>query len=78
VYSRTAVDFEPSTQSCIPTDSKTDCAAPRTATTVGNYDCNRGGHVILQGLNLVLEFPPGATAILPPAPVRHFHTPEQG
>ncbi|KAJ7040104.1 hypothetical protein C8F04DRAFT_889615, partial [Mycena alexandri] len=35
-------------------------------TALGNFDHQRGGHLIFWDLGRILEFPPGATILLPP------------
>ncbi|RPD69140.1 hypothetical protein L226DRAFT_472205 [Lentinus tigrinus ALCF2SS1-7] len=37
----------------------------------GNYDYKQGGHIILWDAKLIIEFPPGATILLPSAILRH-------
>ncbi|KAJ6600992.1 hypothetical protein DFH09DRAFT_901023 [Mycena vulgaris] len=48
-----------------------------TITTLGNFDPDRGGHLILWDLRLVIRFPPGSTILLPSALVRHSNVPIQ-
>jgi hypothetical protein len=40
-------------------------------TALGNFDATLGGHLILWDLKLVIEFPPGATILIPSATIRH-------
>ena len=40
-------------------------------TALGTYDYRKGGHLILWDLDLVIEFPPGATIFIPSAVVSH-------
>ncbi|TEB19511.1 hypothetical protein FA13DRAFT_1605900, partial [Coprinellus micaceus] len=40
-------------------------------TPVGNFDWRRGGHLVLHTLKIVMEFPPGTTAVIPSAVVKH-------
>ncbi|KAJ6548337.1 hypothetical protein B0H19DRAFT_952675, partial [Mycena capillaripes] len=40
-------------------------------TALGWYDYRKGGHLILWGLRLMIEFPPGATFAIPSAILRH-------
>lgn len=40
-------------------------------TSFGNFDPSKGGHLILWECHLVIEFPPGATILLPSATVAH-------
>lgn len=43
-------------------------------TSAGPYDPKKGGHLILFQFRVVIEFPPGATIILPSATIRHANT----
>lgn len=40
-------------------------------TALGNFDPALGGHLVLWDLNLIIEFPPGATILIPSATIRH-------
>ncbi|KAJ7711072.1 hypothetical protein B0H16DRAFT_1480622 [Mycena metata] len=42
-----------------------------TVTALGNFNPDRGGHLILWDLNLLIRFPPGSTILLPSAILRH-------
>ncbi|KAJ8507565.1 hypothetical protein ONZ45_g10076 [Pleurotus djamor] len=44
-------------------------------TALGEYNYRRGGHLILWDLGLVIEFPPGATILIPSAALHHSNTP---
>jgi hypothetical protein len=44
-------------------------------TAVGRFDAEKGGHLILWELGLVVEFPPGSTIFLPSAVVSHSNVP---
>ncbi|KAJ3491878.1 hypothetical protein NLJ89_g11294 [Agrocybe chaxingu] len=46
-------------------------------TAFGNYDPDKGGHLVLWELKLVVRFPPGTTIIIPSAMVMHSNTPIQ-
>ncbi|KAJ2934712.1 hypothetical protein H1R20_g2363, partial [Candolleomyces eurysporus] len=46
-------------------------------TPLGNFDYKSGGHLILFNLKIAFEFPPGSTAIIPSAAVKHGNTPIQ-
>ncbi|KAJ7842739.1 hypothetical protein B0H13DRAFT_1648729 [Mycena leptocephala] len=43
-------------------------------TALGNFDPNKGGHLILWDLKLIIRFPPGATIFIPSALLRHSNT----
>ncbi|KAJ7435752.1 hypothetical protein FB451DRAFT_1062275 [Mycena latifolia] len=40
-------------------------------TALGNFDPNKGGHLILWDLRLVIRFPPGSSILIPSAILRH-------
>jgi hypothetical protein len=46
-------------------------------TSVGNFDSTRGGHLILWECGLVIEFPAGASIIIPSAVISHSNVPIQ-
>ncbi|KAH9920385.1 uncharacterized protein B0H18DRAFT_1086404 [Fomitopsis serialis] len=43
-------------------------------TSLGSFNPRTGGHLVLWDLRLVIEFPPGSTAIIPSATLRHSNT----
>ncbi|KAF4618036.1 hypothetical protein D9613_012855 [Agrocybe pediades] len=47
-------------------------------TALGSYDYTLGGHLVLFDLGLILEFPPGATILIPSSIFRHGNTPVIG
>ncbi|KAI0057941.1 hypothetical protein BV25DRAFT_1872246 [Artomyces pyxidatus] len=46
-------------------------------TALGNYDPEKGGHIYLWELKMVIQFPPGSTILLPSALITHGNTPIQ-
>ncbi|KAG6836657.1 hypothetical protein H0H93_005327 [Arthromyces matolae] len=46
-------------------------------TALGSFNPITSGHIVLWRLNLVIEFPPGATALIPSAVIPHGNTPLQ-
>ncbi|KAJ7055433.1 hypothetical protein C8F01DRAFT_994251, partial [Mycena amicta] len=44
-------------------------------TALGGFDPDRGGHLILWELRLVIRFPPGSTILIPSAAIHHSNTP---
>lgn len=44
-------------------------------TSIGSFCPSTGGHIILRTLNLVIEFPPGATVLIPSGTVVHGNVP---
>lgn len=43
-------------------------------TALGNFDPTKGGHLILWELELVIQFPPGSTILIPSAIISHSNT----
>ena len=43
-------------------------------TALGRFDPKKGGHLVLRELGLVVEFPPGATALIPSAVITHYNS----
>ncbi|THV00197.1 hypothetical protein K435DRAFT_657536, partial [Dendrothele bispora CBS 962.96] len=46
-------------------------------TALGNFNPNKGGHLILWDLGLVIRFPPGSTILIPSALITHSNIPVQ-
>ncbi|KAJ3714482.1 hypothetical protein C8R42DRAFT_540316, partial [Lentinula raphanica] len=46
-------------------------------TALGNFDPDRGGHLILWDLGLIIRFPPGSTILIPSALLTHSNLPIQ-
>ena len=46
-------------------------------TALGQFDADRGGHLILWDLKLVIRFPAGSTILIPSAIIRHSNIPVQ-
>ncbi|KAJ7114709.1 hypothetical protein C8R44DRAFT_554171, partial [Mycena epipterygia] len=44
---------------------------------LGNFDPTKGGHLILWDMKLIIEFPSGATILLPSATIAHSNIPVQ-
>ena len=42
---------------------------------LGEFDARTGGHLMLQQLGLVVEFPAGSTILIPSATISHGNTP---
>jgi hypothetical protein len=43
-------------------------------TALGDFDPDKGGHLILWDLKLIIRFPPGSTIFIPSALIRHSNT----
>ncbi|KAF8066857.1 hypothetical protein FPV67DRAFT_1670328 [Lyophyllum atratum] len=65
----------PHTCTCRHVDAGNLCYGLCALTAMGLYDSKRGGHLILYSLKLVVEFPPGSTALIPSGAVEHGKTP---
>ncbi|KZP28866.1 hypothetical protein FIBSPDRAFT_728254 [Athelia psychrophila] len=46
-------------------------------TSAGSYDPKLGGHLVLFDIDLIVEFPPGSTILIPSSIMRHGNTPVQ-
>ncbi|KAJ6471044.1 hypothetical protein C8R45DRAFT_875167, partial [Mycena sanguinolenta] len=44
---------------------------------LGNFDADKGGHIVLWDYNLVIRFPAGRSILIPSAVVTHSNTPIQ-
>ncbi|KAJ3570444.1 hypothetical protein NP233_g4402 [Leucocoprinus birnbaumii] len=44
-------------------------------TALGDYNPEKGGHLVFEELGLVVEFPPGATIFMPSAYIHHCNVP---
>ncbi|KIP01616.1 hypothetical protein PHLGIDRAFT_43488, partial [Phlebiopsis gigantea 11061_1 CR5-6] len=42
-----------------------------------DFDSIKGGHLVLQQMDIVVGFPPGSTVLIPSAIVTHGNTPTQ-
>lgn len=77
VYPAATINFGPQTV-CIPhRDSENDPINLCHITPLGRFDHKRGGHIILHDLRLAIEFPAGASFLIPSALVVHSNTPVQ-
>lgn len=46
-------------------------------TALGNFDPDKGGHLVLWELGLIIRFPPGSTILIPSALLTHSNVPIQ-
>ena len=44
-------------------------------TPLGNFDANKGGHLVLWDLGLIIWFPRGSSILIPSAMIKHSNTP---
>lgn len=50
---------------------------PCAVTAIGPFDPEKGGHLVLLDLKLVIRFPPGSTILFSSASIRHYNIPIQ-
>ena len=74
VYPSIAFNFGPRTVTFMHTDTGNKANGLCVITALGKFNPKRGGHLILGRLRLVVEFPPGSTALIPSATVPHGNT----
>ncbi|KAF7441210.1 hypothetical protein PC9H_001559 [Pleurotus ostreatus] len=76
-YAAFTVNFGPRTVSIPHTDCANLAYGLCAVTALGNFDPDKGGHLILWDLQVVIRFPPGATLLIPSALVQHSNLPIQ-
>jgi hypothetical protein len=74
VFTCSTFNFGPSTISFPHTDPGNLPYGWCAVTSLGAFDPKKGGHLVLWDLQLVIEFPPGSTILLPSAVLRHSNT----
>ncbi|KAF7795927.1 hypothetical protein EIP86_007094, partial [Pleurotus ostreatoroseus] len=77
VFTAASLNFPPNTVCRLHTDHLNRAVGWCAITAGGNFDYHKGGHLFLPQLGLILEFPPGATFLLPSATLIHGNTPIQ-
>lgn len=77
VFACSTFNFGPSTVSFPHTDSANLPYGWCPITALGPFDPKKGGHLVLWELQLVIEFPPGSTIMIPSAVIRHSNVPIQ-
>ncbi|KAJ3553740.1 hypothetical protein NP233_g12576 [Leucocoprinus birnbaumii] len=75
VYPSAAFNFGPQAWTNRHRDPKNVSYGWCAITTTGDFDPTKGGHLVLEGLKLVIEFPPGATILIPSATFIHGNVP---
>ncbi|THU96674.1 hypothetical protein K435DRAFT_819404 [Dendrothele bispora CBS 962.96] len=76
-FAACTVNFGPSTV-CRPHTDRANLAFGWCAiTALGDFDPNKGGHLILWDLGLIIRFPPGSTILIPSALLTHSNVPIQ-
>ncbi|KAI0027910.1 hypothetical protein K488DRAFT_60119 [Vararia minispora EC-137] len=71
VYAAGAMNFGPETCCDAHFDVGNYPGLPCAVTAFGDFDPDRGGHLVLHDLRVYFRFPPGATALLSSAGIRH-------
>ncbi|KAI0686697.1 hypothetical protein C8T65DRAFT_590933 [Cerioporus squamosus] len=77
IYPAAAFNFGPNAVCCEHTDYANDPVNWCHVAALGRFDPQQGGHIILFNLRLVVEFPPGASVLMPSAIVPHANVPIQ-
>ena len=67
-------NFGPQATTCEHTDHQNYAGGYCVVTSLGTYDASQGGHLFLRELGLVVEFPVGASVLLPSALIAHGNT----
>lgn len=75
VYPACGLNLGPSTVTKFHTDPGNCPRVPCEITSAGNFDPDKGGHLVLEDLKLVIRFPPGSTIVLSSASIRHCNIP---
>ncbi|KAG1837451.1 hypothetical protein DFJ58DRAFT_718875 [Suillus subalutaceus] len=71
VFAATTFNLGPSTVTFDHTDNANFASGMCSITALGNFNPTNGGHLILFDLGLIIQFPPGATILIPSAILRH-------
>lgn len=74
VYTTFTANMGPASATFKHVDSQNDTHVWCAITNGGNFDFRKGAHLILYDFKLIVEFPPGCTALLPSATVSHGNT----
>lgn len=74
VFACSTINFGPATKSFPHTNNNNLAWGWCAVTTLGDYNPTLGDHFILWDLKLIIEFPPGATVLIPSAIFKHSNT----
>ncbi|EIW55165.1 uncharacterized protein TRAVEDRAFT_39488 [Trametes versicolor FP-101664 SS1] len=74
VFGSITFNLGPQTVTCRHTDFQNLPAGWCAITAIGDFDPVEGGHIILWEAQLVIEFPPGSTILIPSAVIHHSNT----
>jgi hypothetical protein len=74
-FAAASVKLGPKTECCPHCDWANFAPGECVVVSLGDFDADRGGHLALWSLGLVVHFPPGSVIFLPSALVQHSNTP---
>ncbi|KAK7678902.1 hypothetical protein QCA50_018042 [Cerrena zonata] len=77
IFPATSINFGPVAVSCDHLYHNNLAGGLCSITAGGDFDPTKGGHIYLVNLRLVVEFPPGATILIPSSVIRHGNVPIQ-
>ncbi|KAI0257746.1 hypothetical protein BC834DRAFT_920740 [Gloeopeniophorella convolvens] len=75
IYPAATANIGPQTVSLDHNDSSYYTGLPCAVTSMGTFNPDHGGHLVLQDLKLKVKFPPGSTVLLPSTWLRYGNTP---
>ncbi|EIM86961.1 uncharacterized protein STEHIDRAFT_25628, partial [Stereum hirsutum FP-91666 SS1] len=76
-YPGCAFNLRPATVTDNHTDPGNQPCVPCSVTALGSHDPDKGGHLYLEDLNIIIRFPSGATIPFSPTFIRHSNLPIQ-
>ncbi|KAF6745210.1 hypothetical protein DFP72DRAFT_1018241 [Ephemerocybe angulata] len=74
VFSAAAFNFGPQVTTCPHRDCMNLPAGFCAITALGTFDPKKGGHLVVEELGIMIEFPPGSCILLPSAVFTHSNT----
>lgn len=74
-FAAASVNLGPKTECCPHCDWANFAPGECVIISLGDFDADKGGHLALWNLGLVVRFPPGSVIFIPSALVRHSNTP---
>jgi hypothetical protein len=75
VFAATTFNLGPATVTFDHTDNGNFASGMCSITALGDFNPTNGGHLVLFDLGLIIQFPPGATILIPSAILRHGNIP---
>ncbi|TRM56895.1 hypothetical protein BD626DRAFT_551280 [Schizophyllum amplum] len=74
IWACMTVNFGPRTLAVPHRDFANICFGMCSVTALGRFSPDRGGHIVLRELKMVVRFPAGSTILIPSAIVTHYNT----